>query len=663
MFLIVTVMSGLAGCGSDTPNQEGLNKLNPKNVNPAVAGDNTVTWFNSTSGSVYGMTLSNGAVSGGALFYQGTSTALSIVGQADFDGDGIRDFVWWNNSTGEVYIMLMASPIAVKSVTLLGPGTTTTWRIVATGDINGDGKADLIWWNNSTGQVYAMLINGTSVAGGGFIYTEPDTNWKIVASADFIGSGKMQLLWWNRKTGQVAIGQTNGTNASTSAIICTESNTDWRIAGAGDLNGDGKADIVWHNRTTGQLYGMQTNGSSVTNGAMIYTEPNTQWEIESIRDYTGDNKADILWWNRNTGQVFLMYMNGWTVAGGSLLYTEPDTTWNIQGETRWRDAVYGKGVTTTAANPGWTFGLNMPTASYWSASAVNGNDIYIIGGANTSGYYNAFMKYNTLTNSWTTLPVLPFSDFLIRAANVDGKIYVFKNNSPVYRYDIASGIWTKLNNMPVMDWMGTPAVVNSRVYIFGSYNGGGSKTALEYNPANDTWTTKAPMPTGRYAPSTAVLNNKIYVLGGNYGNTKNELYDPATDTWQSKADIPFWNGGWGVAGQINGNVFFVNNSDDKMAVYFPATDTWKTMSGLAMPRDYLTGETVNGKLYVIGGQISSPYGTSDSVDIYSPSASLVSALKSSSTSTSNSTDGQTDYNYYEKKHKADEDRVRSKSKI
>jgi len=41
-------------------------------------------------------------------------------------------------------------------------------------------------------------------------------------------------------------------------------------------------------------------------------------------------------------------MNGLSVASGEdLLYTEPDTTWRIQGETGWRDNLYGKGVTTT----------------------------------------------------------------------------------------------------------------------------------------------------------------------------------------------------------------------------------------------------------------------------------------------------------------------------
>ncbi|MEI6209704.1 MAG: DUF1566 domain-containing protein [Desulfuromonadales bacterium] len=346
----------------------------------------SITWYHQGDGKVSGITTNGSSITGGAQFWQEPKQAWSIVGQGDFDGDGIRDFVWWNSTTGQVYIMLMSSPTAVKSGATVFTEPNTNWRIVATGDINGDGTTDLIWWNRLTGQVYAiMLQNGKTILGTGMIYTEPNTAWKIVATADFNGNGKAELLWWNSSTGQVAIGQTNGTNASTANVIYTEPNTDWRIAGAGDLDGDGKAEIVWHNKTTGQVYGMQTNGSSVTNGAMMYTEPDTNWEIVSVGNYNSDTKVELLWWNQQTGQVSLMPMNGLSVSGTITLYTEPDTTWRIQGETEWRDNLYGRGVTTSTIGPingacGSSNGsiLNAaPTANFCAtgtASAVSGSD-------------------------------------------------------------------------------------------------------------------------------------------------------------------------------------------------------------------------------------------------------------------------------------------------
>jgi len=333
---------------SATPREQMFDFLVASTATPTPIPTPSIIWRHQGDGKVYGMTTNGSTVTSGAQFWQETNPAWSIVGQGDFDGDGVRDLAWWNSSNGQVYLMLMSGPTAVKSGAIVYTEANTAWKIVATGDINGDGKSDLIWWNSSTGQVYAMLMNGTATTGGAIIYTEPNTAWKIVSAADFDANGSVDLLWWNSTTGQTALGRTNGTNASTARIIYTESNTNWRIAGAGDLDGDGKADIVWHNRTTGQVYGMQTNGTAVTTGALICTEANTNWEIVSIGDYTGDNKADLLWWNRQTGQVWLMPMNGLSVAGGSLLYTEADTTWHIQGETEWRDNLYGTGATTTS---------------------------------------------------------------------------------------------------------------------------------------------------------------------------------------------------------------------------------------------------------------------------------------------------------------------------
>ncbi len=300
-------------------------------------------------------------------------------------------------------------------------------------------------------------------------------------------------------------------------------------------------------------------------------------------------------------------------------------TWYVQPHNSYGDGPLSSGMNFTILfSPGWSSGTPMPTGRFWTASAIVGNDVYVIGDTKT------VEKYNTLTDSWTSLSSMPFSDFALRGATVGGKIYVFggsmHNNILVYRFDPASESWTRLNDMPEMEWMGAPAVVNNKVYIFGSYtSNNASNMALEYDPSTDTWTSKAYMPTDRYAPATAVYNNKIYVMGGNYGNTKNELYDPATNTWQTKAELPFRNYGWGVAGEINGKIYFVDSDTDKMAIYSPATDSWVSTGGLSTPRDYLTGEVVNGKLYVFGGK-----GNLDLVDIYTPSDSQSAFLQSRS---------------------------------
>jgi hypothetical protein len=54
------------------------------------------------------------------------------------------------------------------------------WKIVACGDYNGDGKADILWRNTTSGQTYMMLMNGATIGSGGYIETFPDQEWKIL---------------------------------------------------------------------------------------------------------------------------------------------------------------------------------------------------------------------------------------------------------------------------------------------------------------------------------------------------------------------------------------------------------------------------------------------------------------------------------------------------
>src|SRR5437868_4783704 len=48
------------------------------------------------------------------------------------------------------------------------PGSAPSpWTIVGQGDFNGDGFADILWRNATTGQLVVWLLSGTSLIGGG----------------------------------------------------------------------------------------------------------------------------------------------------------------------------------------------------------------------------------------------------------------------------------------------------------------------------------------------------------------------------------------------------------------------------------------------------------------------------------------------------------------
>ncbi len=130
-------------------------------------------------------------------------------------------------------------------------------------DLQGDGKADIVWRNNSTGALYAF--NSGNSATGASLGTVADLNWNIVGSGDFDGDGKADLLWRNMSTGQNTIWKSG--NSTTLQSVATEANQAWQVAGVADYNGDGKADILWRNSSTGADY-VFNSGNSATGVAL-----------------------------------------------------------------------------------------------------------------------------------------------------------------------------------------------------------------------------------------------------------------------------------------------------------------------------------------------------------------------------------------------------------
>ena len=103
-------------------------------------------------------------------------TVLSMVLSGDYNADNRADLIWRNQTSGQVYGMLLDGP-AITQQGLFYSEPNTAWRIIGNGDFDGNGNDDLLWWNDQTGQTYRMSMNGLTVAGGAPIYQEPNVAW------------------------------------------------------------------------------------------------------------------------------------------------------------------------------------------------------------------------------------------------------------------------------------------------------------------------------------------------------------------------------------------------------------------------------------------------------------------------------------------------------
>ncbi len=110
-------------------------------------------------------------------------------------------------------------------------------------DFNGDGRSDVLWRNDRTGE--NMIWLSANAATRQPVTAVRNLYWEVAGTGDFNGDGKADILWRNRLTGANVIWRS--ANSATPQAVTTVTNLDWRVKGTGDYNGDGRADILWRN--------------------------------------------------------------------------------------------------------------------------------------------------------------------------------------------------------------------------------------------------------------------------------------------------------------------------------------------------------------------------------------------------------------------------------
>jgi hypothetical protein len=246
----------------------------------------------------------------------------------DFDGDGRSDLPWRQQSTGENALWLM-NGAAVQSNPLITPVPDPNWQIVGTGDFDGDGKADLAWRHGVTGDNAIWLMDGTDVKTGPLITAVPDLAWTLVGTGDFDADGKSDLLWRHAVTGDNAIWLMDGTDVKTGPLITAVPDLAWTLVGTGDFDGDGKSDLLWRHAVTGDNAIWLMDGTGVKTGPLITAVPDLGWALVGTGDFDGDGKSDLLWRHAVTGDNALWLMDGTDVKTGSFITTVPDIAWHI----------------------------------------------------------------------------------------------------------------------------------------------------------------------------------------------------------------------------------------------------------------------------------------------------------------------------------------------
>jgi hypothetical protein len=231
-----------------------------------------------------------------------------------FNGDSFPDLLWQNQSTGQLAEWDM-NGVTRTTTNLFNPSSVApVWSVVGVADFNADGHMDLLWQNTATGQIAVWLMQGTTMLSA--VMPTPsavDVSWKVVGVADFNGDGKPDLLWRSSTTGQIAVWYMQGTTMTSVAIVNPSlPDPTWSIVGIADFNGDGQIDLLWENTVTGLLAVWYMQGITMSSATLLNPNavPDTTWRVAGVGDFNGDGHPDLFWQNSLSGLIGVWYMNG-----------------------------------------------------------------------------------------------------------------------------------------------------------------------------------------------------------------------------------------------------------------------------------------------------------------------------------------------------------------
>jgi hypothetical protein len=233
-------------------------------------GTPDVVWQDEANGRVHAWLMNGMAVESKTPISSALGSNWEVVGVGDISGDGKGDIVLRERIGGTVVAWLMDGATKIA-------GSREAHGL---GDLDGDGLMDIVW--RSPGHVMsAWLLNGAEIKAQGDILNVvgpvPHT-WLVEGIGDLDGDGRTDILWRNRYNGLVSAWLMDGLTRTGGGALHAGINTNWEVGAMRDLDGDGKSDIVWRNRLTGDVNGWIMDAFTRTQGGFIRNAP-TAWAI------------------------------------------------------------------------------------------------------------------------------------------------------------------------------------------------------------------------------------------------------------------------------------------------------------------------------------------------------------------------------------------------
>ncbi len=238
---------------------------------------------------------------------------------ADVDGDGKADLIWNHRdaSSNEIAVALgtSAGTFGAPTVATHPDVPAEGWGnyTLLTGDMNGDGRADLVWsYINGVNKAYVALSTGATWTFGA-VQQRPEGSWPAYQAliADTDGDGDDDLVFNYLVSSNYlyfSFSNGDGTFDMSQPYVAAPVTGNWSSFGpfVGDINNDGREDITWNVKApaTGNVsYTARFNADGRTftmlSGQGHFTPCCWQNYERLPGDFNGDGRMDLFWSNTN----------------------------------------------------------------------------------------------------------------------------------------------------------------------------------------------------------------------------------------------------------------------------------------------------------------------------------------------------------------------------
>ncbi|MEB3293158.1 MAG: hypothetical protein VKJ24_08350 [Synechococcales bacterium] len=242
------------------------------------------------------------------LFYHDTSAGFNIFAYLDGNTIAIDSRV--------VRLNTESGPEVIT-----GPG----WRVIGLTDLDGDGKRDFIWQNESTGRISLWRMSGdynNVIIGGGDINIDPGPTWGKPILGNLIGAAGSapELVWVNSVTGETAVWQIGFANNAAALLnagyvrlpgattnFSVGSNHPYQIKVSGEFDGNANTrELVWTDNASVYMWQLEVDTLRLLAGPEL-GRPGPGWDIFATGDIDKDGRDELGFQNRTPGLLNIVF--------------------------------------------------------------------------------------------------------------------------------------------------------------------------------------------------------------------------------------------------------------------------------------------------------------------------------------------------------------------